>query len=396
MRRSIIRAGRAYNRRCTSPQRAASPVPCRYPSCRSSSSPATKPARRRPASGAWRSPTSGSSSIRAAATTPARSPAALGAQRRAQRRLAGLRRAEEPRPRVGARATGCLSIDADERVSAATRAEHPRAMRRARARQADAAGYELSRLSSFCGHWMRHGDWYPDRVLRLFRRDARPLLATTWCTSALIVDGADAAGSGRTAARDHADAATTRCDKMNRYSTRPRARHAARRAARRPGRGALGARRCGPSCAAMLFAARLSRRARCGFVLRGLRRRGHLLPLPEDVGMLAAKPARDIDANCSITMIPSKLCEPCSLHAVPVAAAPLAVAASALPARAQFRVEISGVGAHPVADRRSPRFRDEDKRAAAGLGHRPRRPRAQRPVPRRRRHRRARRNRAAR
>ena len=37
---------------------------------------------------------------------------------------------------------------------------------------ASAPGYELSRLSSFCGQWMRHGDWYPDRVLRLFRRDA--------------------------------------------------------------------------------------------------------------------------------------------------------------------------------------------------------------------------------
>ena len=33
------------------------------------------------------------------------------------------------------------------------------------------AGYEIPRLSSFCGQWMRHGDWYPDRVLRLFRRD---------------------------------------------------------------------------------------------------------------------------------------------------------------------------------------------------------------------------------
>jgi hypothetical protein len=40
--------------------------------------------------------------------------------------------------------------------------------------QGDAApcrGYELSRLSTFCGQTMRHGDWYPDRVLRLFRRD---------------------------------------------------------------------------------------------------------------------------------------------------------------------------------------------------------------------------------
>ena len=32
--------------------------------------------------------------------------------------------------------------------------------------------YRLSRLSSFCGQWIRHGDWYPDRVTRLFRREA--------------------------------------------------------------------------------------------------------------------------------------------------------------------------------------------------------------------------------
>ena len=62
-----------------------------------------------------------------------------------------------------------LSIDADERVD-------PELASRIRAVVADAsrsaAGYELSRLSRFCGQWMRHGDWYPDRVLRLFRREA--------------------------------------------------------------------------------------------------------------------------------------------------------------------------------------------------------------------------------
>ncbi|HLN09090.1 MAG TPA: glycosyltransferase family 2 protein, partial [Xanthobacteraceae bacterium] len=34
----------------------------------------------------------------------------------------------------------------------------------------DADGYELPRLSSFCGRQMRHSGWYPDHVLRLFRR----------------------------------------------------------------------------------------------------------------------------------------------------------------------------------------------------------------------------------
>ncbi len=30
--------------------------------------------------------------------------------------------------------------------------------------------WSLQRLSSFCGQWMRHSGWYPDRVPRLFRR----------------------------------------------------------------------------------------------------------------------------------------------------------------------------------------------------------------------------------
>jgi hypothetical protein len=34
-----------------------------------------------------------------------------------------------------------------------------------------ADGFELSRRSSFCGRMMRHSGWFPDRVLRLFRRD---------------------------------------------------------------------------------------------------------------------------------------------------------------------------------------------------------------------------------
>ena len=77
--------------------------------------------------------------------------------------------AQKNRALALARGRWVLSIDADERVSpelaAAIRAAVTRAV-------GGASGYELERLSSFCGQWMRHGDWYPDRVLRLFRRDA--------------------------------------------------------------------------------------------------------------------------------------------------------------------------------------------------------------------------------
>lgn len=58
-----------------------------------------------------------------------------------------------------------LSLDADERVSPALAAELQQAMQGGKA-----DGYEMPRLSSFCGRPMRHSGWYPDYVLRLFRR----------------------------------------------------------------------------------------------------------------------------------------------------------------------------------------------------------------------------------
>ena len=58
-----------------------------------------------------------------------------------------------------------LSLDADERVTPELRAEIEATMR-----EGKALGYEVPRLSSFCGRFMRHSGWYPDYVLRLFRR----------------------------------------------------------------------------------------------------------------------------------------------------------------------------------------------------------------------------------
>jgi glycosyltransferase involved in cell wall biosynthesis len=58
-----------------------------------------------------------------------------------------------------------LSVDADERVSA----ELAAAIRAGLADEAVDA-WEFARLSSFCGRPMRHSGWYPDYVLRLFRR----------------------------------------------------------------------------------------------------------------------------------------------------------------------------------------------------------------------------------
>lgn len=60
-----------------------------------------------------------------------------------------------------------LSVDADERVSAELAAEIHQAMQ-----AGEHALYEMPRRSWFCGQWVYHSGWWPDRVTRLFRRDS--------------------------------------------------------------------------------------------------------------------------------------------------------------------------------------------------------------------------------
>jgi glycosyltransferase involved in cell wall biosynthesis len=60
-----------------------------------------------------------------------------------------------------------LSIDADEVVTTELRMEIERALQ-----QKLINGYDIPRLSSYCGKQIRHGGWWPDYVLRLFRRNA--------------------------------------------------------------------------------------------------------------------------------------------------------------------------------------------------------------------------------
>ncbi len=65
-----------------------------------------------------------------------------------------------------ARGDWVLSVDADERVPPPLAAEIVAAVA-----SGAADGYEMPRLSTFLGRPMRHSGWYPDYVLRLFRRD---------------------------------------------------------------------------------------------------------------------------------------------------------------------------------------------------------------------------------
>lgn len=64
--------------------------------------------------------------------------------------------------------TWVISIDSDEWVTPGLRADIERTLARTDAK----AGYAVPRRSSFCGRFMRHSGWWPDYVVRLFRRDA--------------------------------------------------------------------------------------------------------------------------------------------------------------------------------------------------------------------------------
>ncbi|MCK5640813.1 MAG: glycosyltransferase family 2 protein [Gammaproteobacteria bacterium] len=59
-----------------------------------------------------------------------------------------------------------FSIDADERITEDLKKEILETLK-----SPACAGYEVRRLSSYCGKFMRHSGWWPDRVLRLFRRE---------------------------------------------------------------------------------------------------------------------------------------------------------------------------------------------------------------------------------
>ena len=64
-----------------------------------------------------------------------------------------------------------LAIDADEVVSEKLRDEIIAAFQIHDAKSLPAA-YSFPRLSFFGGRWIRHGNWYPDRKVRLWRKDA--------------------------------------------------------------------------------------------------------------------------------------------------------------------------------------------------------------------------------
>jgi len=63
-----------------------------------------------------------------------------------------------------------LNLDADERVSG-TLEKEIRHLKQKPDNEIDADGFLIKRKTFYLGRWIKHSGWYPDRKLRLFRKD---------------------------------------------------------------------------------------------------------------------------------------------------------------------------------------------------------------------------------
>jgi len=77
-----------------------------------------------------------------------------------------------------------LSLDADERLSPRLREE----IQALKEGEATAAAFSMPRLTCYLGRWIRHSGWYPDRKVRLFRRD-RARWEGPYVHEKLVVEG---------------------------------------------------------------------------------------------------------------------------------------------------------------------------------------------------------------
>ena len=84
-----------------------------------------------------------------------------------------------------------LGLDADESLTPESHAEIERLL--VEGVPPNIAAYSFPRLTWFCGRWIRHGDWYPDRTTRLWRKgsgewqgaDPHPAIAVNGQTAKL-------------------------------------------------------------------------------------------------------------------------------------------------------------------------------------------------------------------
>lgn len=77
-----------------------------------------------------------------------------------------------------------LSLDADERLSPELREE----IRAMATDEPACAGFSMPRRVFYLGRWIKHSGWYPDRKIRLFRRD-RARWEGAYVHEDLAVDG---------------------------------------------------------------------------------------------------------------------------------------------------------------------------------------------------------------
>lgn len=62
-----------------------------------------------------------------------------------------------------------LSIDADEEVDQILAKSIKQVLERPEMGQIPC--YQINRLTNYCGQWIYHGGWYPDRLIRLYQKD---------------------------------------------------------------------------------------------------------------------------------------------------------------------------------------------------------------------------------
>ncbi len=77
-----------------------------------------------------------------------------------------------------------LSLDADERVSPELRDE----ILQLKEEEPECSGFSMPRQTFYLGRWIRHSGWYPDRKLRLFRKD-KARWEGEYVHEALVIEG---------------------------------------------------------------------------------------------------------------------------------------------------------------------------------------------------------------